>query len=44
MGAEFTNLTWEDMCDLMCGVPEDDILEREKDENDEREESRINQK
>lgn len=27
MGMELTNLTWEDMCDLMCGTPEDEFLE-----------------
>lgn len=24
MGMTFENLTWEDMCDLMCGAPEID--------------------
>ncbi len=24
MGKEFTNLTWDDLCDLMCGRPEDE--------------------
>lgn len=27
VGAEFTDLTWEDMCDLMCGKPEEDYEE-----------------
>lgn len=30
MGMEFTNLTEEELCDLMCGKPEDD---GEEDEN-----------
>lgn len=25
MGMTFENLTWDDLCDLMCGDPEDDI-------------------
>lgn len=25
MGATFNNLTWDDLCDLMCGKPEDDM-------------------
>ena len=24
MGKTFENLTWEELCDLMCGEPEDD--------------------
>lgn len=24
MGETFENLTWEELCDLMCGQPEDD--------------------
>ena len=24
MGKEFTNITQEELCDLMCGKPEDD--------------------
>lgn len=24
MGEVFENLTWEDLCDLMCGGPEDE--------------------
>ena len=24
MGKEFANLTWDDLCDLMCGKPEED--------------------
>jgi len=31
MGAVFENLTWEELCDLMCGAPEED----EEDEDDE---------
>ena len=27
MGKEFTNLSQEDLCDLMCGKPEEDIDE-----------------
>ena len=29
MGKTFEDLTWEDLCDLMCGGPED---EEEEDE------------
>jgi len=25
MGKTFENLSWDDLCDLMCGGPEDDI-------------------
>ena len=34
MGKVFENLTWEELCDLMCGCPEEDIYEtdEEKDE------------
>lgn len=29
MGKTFENLTWDDMCDLMCGGPEgEDMLEK----------------
>ncbi len=31
MGAEFTNLTEEDMCDLMCGDAEEDAEETDSD-------------
>jgi len=24
MGKTFTNLTWDDLCDLMCGGPEEE--------------------
>lgn len=24
MGKEFTDLTWEELCDLICGDPEED--------------------
>ena len=24
MGKTFENLTWDDLCDLMCGGPEED--------------------
>lgn len=27
MGKTFENLTWDDMCDLMCGKPEEDYEE-----------------
>ena len=30
MGAEFTDLTWEDLCDLMCGQPEEDFIEEDE--------------
>ena len=30
MGAVFENLTEEDLCDLMCGKPEDDEEEVEE--------------
>lgn len=30
MGKEFTNLTEEELCDLMCGKPEEDEEERSK--------------
>ena len=30
MGKTFENLTWDDLCDLMCGGPED---EGEEDDN-----------
>ncbi|MBR5677086.1 MAG: hypothetical protein IKX20_03000 [Paludibacteraceae bacterium] len=40
MGKTFTNLTWDDLCDLMCGVPEEEWedetaeeLAEDKDEN-----------
>ena len=29
MGMEFTNLTVEDLCDLMCGRPEDDVYDND---------------
>ena len=29
MGAEFTNLTEEELCDLMCGKPEEDEEEED---------------
>ena len=25
MGKTFENLTWDDLCDLMCGGPEEDL-------------------
>lgn len=34
MGAEFTDLTWEDLCDLMCGQPEEDFIEEDDEIND----------
>ena len=30
MGMTFENLTWDDLCDLMCGEPEE---EEEEDED-----------
>ena len=30
MGMEFTNLTEEELCDLMCGGPEEDEDEEER--------------
>jgi hypothetical protein len=27
MGQTFEDLTWEELCDLMCGQPEDDCEE-----------------
>ena len=32
MGKTFENLTWDDLCDLMCGGPEDE-MEEDADEN-----------
>ena len=29
MGMTFENLSFEDLCDLMCGIPEDDGEEAE---------------
>ena len=29
MGKTFENLTWEELCDLMCGKPEDDEEEED---------------
>ena len=31
MGMTFENLTMEDLCDLMCGIPEDDGEEEDED-------------
>ena len=31
-----TNLTWEQLCDLMCGGPEDDGEETDNMDNEER--------
>ena len=31
MGAEFYDLTLEELCDLMCGDPEEDYEEEEDD-------------
>lgn len=28
----FENLTWEELCDLMCGSPEEDIYDEDEDE------------
>ena len=32
MGMTFENLTWEELCDLMCGQPEDDEDEEDGEE------------
>lgn len=32
MGKTFENLTWEELCDLMCGKPEEDCEEDEEEE------------
>ena len=29
MGKTFENLTWDDLCDLMCGGPEDEDIIRD---------------
>lgn len=29
MGKTFENLTWDDMCDLMCGGPEDEPIRQD---------------
>lgn len=34
MGKTFENLTWDDLCDLMCGRPEDDPEGGEDDSKD----------
>ena len=34
MGKTFENLTWDDLCDLMCGSPEDDDEEEDFDSDD----------
>ena len=34
MGMTFENLTWDDLCDLICGDPEDDT-DDEIDEDEE---------
>ena len=31
MGQTFENLTWDDLCDLMCGAPEEDFEEDDSD-------------
>ena len=30
MGQTFENLTWDDLCDLMCGKPEEDEEDEER--------------
>lgn len=35
MGMTFENLTMEELCDLICGKPEDDIEEDEENANSE---------
>ena len=32
MGKTFENLTWDDMCELMCGAPEEDYDEEEEED------------
>ena len=34
MGKTFEELTWEELCDLMCGKPEDDPEGGENDSKD----------
>ena len=34
MGIEFTDLTLEQLCDLMCGKPDDDCDDDEDEEDD----------
>ena len=34
MGKTFENLTWDDLCDLMCGMPKDDSEGGEYDKTD----------
>ena len=38
MGKTFENLTWDDLCDLMCGGPEEEY----EDEDDESEDDILN--
>lgn len=33
MGMVFENLTMEELCDLMCGKPEEEIYEQEGEED-----------
>ena len=33
MGKTFENLTWEELCDLMCGEPEEDCEEDDEEED-----------
>ena len=40
MGMEFKDLTEEDLCNLMCGKPEDD----EEEVNDENEQQELNKR
>lgn len=35
MGKTFEQLTWDDLCDLMCGTPEEDYDDTEGEENGE---------
>lgn len=41
MGATFENLTWDDLCDLMCGKPEDDSEDEQWVEDKARQEAAV---
>ena len=36
MGKVFENLTWDDLCDMMCGGPEEEIYGDETEETEPR--------
>ena len=36
MGKTFENLTWDDLCDLMCGAPEEDYEDEEESDDKEK--------